>query len=105
MTEVATPRPAATILLLRDGAAGLEVFMVVRHHAIDFASGALVFPGGRVEEDDHALAARLDAGDPGRDSGRGAGDQDARALRRLPQPNAGENDFLDLTPHCADDFH
>jgi 8-oxo-dGTP pyrophosphatase MutT (NUDIX family) len=61
----AEARPAATILLLRDGPAGLEVFMVVRHHAIDFASGALVFPGGRVEESDHALAASLDAPDAG----------------------------------------
>jgi len=59
MSQEATPRPAATILLLRDGMAGLEVFMVVRHHAIDFASVALVFPGGRVEEDDHHLASRL----------------------------------------------
>ncbi len=50
------PRPAATILLLRDGPAGLEVFMVVRHHEIDFASGALVFPGGRMEEADATLA-------------------------------------------------
>jgi 8-oxo-dGTP pyrophosphatase MutT (NUDIX family) len=54
----ATARPAATIMLLRDGPDGLEVFMVVRHHAIDFASGALVFPGGRVEETDHELADR-----------------------------------------------
>lgn len=52
----ATARPAATIMLLRDGADGIEVFMVVRHHAIDFAAGALVFPGGRVEESDHELA-------------------------------------------------
>jgi 8-oxo-dGTP pyrophosphatase MutT (NUDIX family) len=51
-------RPAATIMLLRDGAAGLEVFMTVRHHAIEFASGALVFPGGRVEDSDHAIAER-----------------------------------------------
>lgn len=49
------PRPASTILLLRDGRDGLEVFMVVRHHAIDFAGGALVFPGGRVEAADAAL--------------------------------------------------
>ena len=56
----ATARPAATILLLRDGTDGIEVFMVVRHHAIDFAAGALVFPGGRVEESDHELATRLD---------------------------------------------
>ncbi len=52
----ATARPAATILLLRDGPDGIEVFMVVRHHAIDFAAGALVFPGGRVEESDYSLA-------------------------------------------------
>lgn len=49
-------KPASTIMLLRDGASGLEVFMVVRHHQIDFASGALVFPGGRMEEADVALA-------------------------------------------------
>ena len=54
----ATARPAATIMLLRDGPFGIEVFMVVRHHAIAFAAGALVFPGGRVEETDHDLAIR-----------------------------------------------
>ena len=55
----ATARPAATILLLRDGPEGIEVFMVVRHHAIDFAAGALVFPGGRLEEADQDLAASI----------------------------------------------
>ena len=45
-------RPASTVLLVRDGEEGLEVFMVVRHREIEFAGGALVFPGGRVEEDD-----------------------------------------------------
>jgi 8-oxo-dGTP pyrophosphatase MutT (NUDIX family) len=49
-------RPAATVLLVRDGAAGLEVFMVVRHREIEFAGGALVFPGGRVEDADATLA-------------------------------------------------
>ena len=57
----AVPRPAATILLLRDGPEGLEVFMVVRHQDLSFAGGALVFPGGRVETADTDLAAR--AGD------------------------------------------
>ena len=47
-----TPRPAATAVILRDGTDGLEVFMVVRHHEIDFASGALVFPGGKVDASD-----------------------------------------------------
>jgi 8-oxo-dGTP pyrophosphatase MutT (NUDIX family) len=39
-------------LILRDGRDGPEVFMVVRHHEIDFASGALVFPGGKVDAED-----------------------------------------------------
>ena len=46
------PRPAATVVILRDGPSGLETFMVVRHHEIDFASGALVFPGGKVDKPD-----------------------------------------------------
>lgn len=44
--------PAATILLLRDEPA-FEVLMVERHANIDFAGGALVFPGGRVDAGDH----------------------------------------------------
>lgn len=45
-------RPAATILLVRDTPT-FEVLMVKRHHQIDFASGALVFPGGKTHEGDH----------------------------------------------------
>ncbi|MBV8977750.1 MAG: NUDIX domain-containing protein [Alphaproteobacteria bacterium] len=58
----ATPVPAATILLLRDGTGGLEVFMVKRHHQVDFVSGALVFPGGKVDATDRetGLAEHLD---------------------------------------------
>ncbi|MBI1262866.1 MAG: NUDIX hydrolase [Rhizobiales bacterium] len=48
-TQAAKLIPAATILLTRDGAEGIEVFMVVRHHQIDFVAGALVFPGGKVD--------------------------------------------------------
>ena len=44
--------PAATVMMLRDTDDGPEVFMVVRHHEIDFASGALVFPGGKVDPAD-----------------------------------------------------
>jgi 8-oxo-dGTP pyrophosphatase MutT (NUDIX family) len=44
--------PASTVLLLRDVPHGLEVFMVVRHHQIDFAAGAMVFPGGKLHADD-----------------------------------------------------
>lgn len=56
-TEPAAARLASTILLLRDRPDGLEVFMVVRHHEIDFASGALVFPGGSIEPGDRLIAA------------------------------------------------
>lgn len=55
MTAPATP--SATILLVRDRP-GLEVLMVRRHHEVDFASGALVFPGGKVEEQDRDPAWR-----------------------------------------------
>jgi 8-oxo-dGTP pyrophosphatase MutT (NUDIX family) len=45
-------RPAATIMLMRDEPA-FQVLMVKRHHQIDFASGALVFPGGKTHAGDH----------------------------------------------------
>lgn len=56
-----TPVPAATVLLIRDGAEGLEVFMVERSDRMHFAS-ALVFPGGKVdpEDADARLLARCD---------------------------------------------
>jgi 8-oxo-dGTP pyrophosphatase MutT (NUDIX family) len=58
MPEAVAPRPASTILLLRDGAgAEIEVFMMVRHYEIDFNSGALVFPGGSVDKGDQDIIA------------------------------------------------
>lgn len=45
-------KPAATVLLARDSGDGIEVFLVKRHHKIDFASGAMVFPGGKVDAAD-----------------------------------------------------
>lgn len=62
--EVAKPYPAATVVLLRDGPHGMEVFMVRRHHQIDFAGGALVFPGGKVAPDDERLAGKWVPDDP-----------------------------------------
>jgi 8-oxo-dGTP pyrophosphatase MutT (NUDIX family) len=51
MADSAPTVPAATVLLVRQRT-GLEVLMVKRHHQIDFASGALVFPGGKLADDD-----------------------------------------------------
>ncbi|KIZ43342.1 MULTISPECIES: NUDIX hydrolase [Rhodopseudomonas] len=58
-TEAAAVRPASTVLLLRDAPAnaGIEVFMMVRHYQIEFASGALVFPGGSVDAGDRDIIA------------------------------------------------
>jgi len=46
------PRPAATIVLLRDGAGGLEVLLMRRNRRAGFVPGAYVFPGGRVDRSD-----------------------------------------------------
>jgi 8-oxo-dGTP pyrophosphatase MutT (NUDIX family) len=73
VVDVTAARPASTILLLRDGLQGpddkrrglddkgreeIEVFMMVRHHEIEFSSGALVFPGGGVDASDRDIIAR-----------------------------------------------
>jgi 8-oxo-dGTP pyrophosphatase MutT (NUDIX family) len=59
MSETIAPRPASTVLLLRDGAGGeIEVFMMVRHHQIEFSSGALVFPGGSIDKGDGEIIGR-----------------------------------------------
>src|SRR3954467_11360237 len=59
--EPAVPRPAATVLLLRDGEAGVEVLMTRRSTTASFAPGAYVFPGGGIDAADaeaHDLARR-----------------------------------------------
>ena len=63
--EAVAARLAATLMLGRDGPDGIEVFMVVRHRRIDFATGALVFPGGKVEDADRdpRLRARCRGGE------------------------------------------
>jgi 8-oxo-dGTP pyrophosphatase MutT (NUDIX family) len=58
MTIPANPRPASTVILLRDAAAaaGPEVFLVRRHQETAFMGGAHVFPGGRVDDRDREVA-------------------------------------------------
>jgi 8-oxo-dGTP pyrophosphatase MutT (NUDIX family) len=47
-----TPRPAATVMLIRDGSHGVSVFLMRRHAAMEFAAGVMVFPGGGVDDRD-----------------------------------------------------
>ncbi|WP_046321994.1 NUDIX hydrolase [Mycobacterium sp. UM_Kg1] len=52
-------RPAATVMLVREGAAAaggsaLDVFLMRRHAAMQFAAGVMVFPGGGVDDRDRS---------------------------------------------------
>src|SRR5262249_18985577 len=67
-----SPVPAATVMLLRDSSAGPEVLLLERHSRSEFLPDAYVFPGGRVDDEDHALAERV------------AGVTPAQAARALP---------------------
>jgi glyoxylase-like metal-dependent hydrolase (beta-lactamase superfamily II)/8-oxo-dGTP pyrophosphatase MutT (NUDIX family) len=71
------PRPAATLVVVRNADAGMEVLLMHRTTAMEFAGGAHVFPGGAVDAGDAGLAAacaRLD---------------DAAASRRLDVASGG----------------
>ncbi|MEA3056200.1 MAG: hypothetical protein QOD30_1632 [Actinomycetota bacterium] len=87
MTDVLVPRDAATVMLVRDGAARddvdsrIEVFMLRRHLDSVFLGGAYVFPGGAV--DDHDRHADLEAVCAGRT------DAVASALLGLDPPTGG----------------
>jgi 8-oxo-dGTP pyrophosphatase MutT (NUDIX family) len=48
----ATPRPAATVIIVRRGDAPLEVLLVQRNPVARFMAGAWVFPGGAVDAHD-----------------------------------------------------
>ena len=57
MTDAAIP--AATLVVWRDRGPAPEILVVERSARMAFAAGAIVFPGGRVDEADHELAAAL----------------------------------------------
>jgi 8-oxo-dGTP pyrophosphatase MutT (NUDIX family) len=64
-TSPVTPRPAATVALVRDGADGLEVYLLRRVRGMAFAAGMHVFPGGSVDPADGS--AELDWAGPSPD--------------------------------------
>ncbi len=47
-----SPRPAATVVLLRSGLSGMEVLLLRRARSAGFVPGAYVFPGGRVDAEE-----------------------------------------------------
>jgi len=68
MADKLVPRPAATVLLLRDGSLGPEAFLLQRTKSAAFLAGAHVFPGGALDK----------------------ADQDPRVLRRVHGLSAEE---------------
>jgi 8-oxo-dGTP pyrophosphatase MutT (NUDIX family) len=50
--EPLVPKPASTVMIVRDGDAGLEVFMLRRVASMAFAPRMMVFPGGGVDPRD-----------------------------------------------------
>jgi 8-oxo-dGTP pyrophosphatase MutT (NUDIX family) len=57
MSDLSVPlaaRPAATVMLVRDTAAGIKVFLMRRHRAMEFVGGVIVFPGGGVDDRDRS---------------------------------------------------
>lgn len=62
MPDLPQPIPAATLIVMRDAPGAPELLMVERAAQMAFAGGALVFPGGRIDPGDVALAS--DLGDP-----------------------------------------
>jgi 8-oxo-dGTP pyrophosphatase MutT (NUDIX family) len=57
MAEILSPRPAATVITVRDAINGYEILMLRRNLNSDFVGGAYVFPGGGVDAADASPAA------------------------------------------------
>ena len=62
MADYPVPRPAATVLTLRERPKGYEILMLRRNLNSDFVGGAYVFPGGGVDPSDATAAQRLAIG-------------------------------------------
>ena len=94
MTAPVVPniRPAASVIVLRDGLRGVEVLLMRRpERDNDFRSGACVFPGGvldRGDADAHALC---------------LGQDDAQASLRLGLAGGGQDYFVAALRECFEE--
>src|SRR5438132_6110517 len=90
-SEARPPRQAATLVVVRDAAPGIEVLLLLRAERGDHNSGAWVFPGGLVDAADreaHACCAGLD---------------DAAASARLHLPQGGLAYHLAALRECFEE--
>ena len=85
------PRAAATIVVVRDGPAGLEVLLSRRADGTDYTSGAWVFPGGIVDARDreaHSACTGID---------------DATASTKLGLASGGLDFFVAAIRECFEE--
>ena len=87
------PRPAATLLLLRQGPSAPEVFMLRRTSKAAFLPGAYVFPGGALDPDDGSTQATW----------RVLGLSDAEASARLGVPSGGLAYWVAAARECFEE--
>jgi glyoxylase-like metal-dependent hydrolase (beta-lactamase superfamily II)/8-oxo-dGTP pyrophosphatase MutT (NUDIX family) len=92
-TPKSEPRPAATILLLRESSSAPEVFMLQRTSKAAFLPGAFVFPGGALDADDASERAL----------GRVRGLDDAQASARLGVPAGGLAYWVAAARECFEE--
>ena len=85
------PRPAATIVVVRDGAQGIEVLLSRRAERGDHNSGAWVFPGGVVDAGDRDAHSVCD------------GIDDAAASARMGLPSGGLDYFVAAVRECFEE--
>ncbi|MBT9525980.1 MAG: MBL fold metallo-hydrolase [Rhizobacter sp.] len=71
------PRPAATLVVVRDAPGGMQVLLLCRAERGDHNSGAWVFPGGTIDKSDAQLRAHC------------TGSDDAAVSARLGLPEGG----------------
>lgn len=89
---VALPRQAATVIVLRDAPAGMEVLLMRRvERANDRSSGAYVFPGGTLDRSDRLL------------HGCCRGLDDAAASARLDLPEHGLDYYVAAVRECFEE--
>jgi glyoxylase-like metal-dependent hydrolase (beta-lactamase superfamily II)/8-oxo-dGTP pyrophosphatase MutT (NUDIX family) len=84
------PRPAATLILLRPGAAGIETLMLQRTQSAAFLGGAYVFPGGSLDKTDD-------------DSSRVIGLTEAAANARLAIPGGAMAYYVAAVRECFEE--
>ncbi len=86
-----SPRAAATLVVVRDAAVGIEVLLLRRAERGDHNSGAWVFPGGMVEPGDRLCHPRC------------AGLDDASASAQLGLPRGGLDHYVAAVRECFEE--